>query len=71
MYRNSFFSSEPIFFKCIYIVAFIGAFYVLYENIFLVEESRSGIILYVLALFGFYFIRKGNSEIKNRKSQNK
>ncbi|HAT77477.1 MAG TPA: hypothetical protein DCS19_11790 [Flavobacterium sp.] len=59
MSKRSFFSSEPIFFKCIYIITFIGACYVVYENLFLEEAERSGLILYVLTLFGFYFIRMG------------
>jgi hypothetical protein len=58
MQKVSFFSSEPLFFKCIYILGFIGAFYVIYETIFVEEELHSGIIFYLLVLFGFYNLRK-------------
>jgi hypothetical protein len=55
MGKVSFFSSEPLFFKCIYILGFIGAFY---EIIFVEEEHYSGLITHVLVLFGFYNLRR-------------
>ncbi len=58
MGKVSFFSSEPLFFKCIYILGFIGAFYVIYEIIFVEEEHYSGLIIHVLVLFGFYNLRR-------------
>jgi hypothetical protein len=71
MSKTTFFSSEPLFFKGIYIVTLIGACYVLYENIFLDEEDRSGLILFVLTLFGLYFIRRATLVIKGRKREKK
>ena len=69
MVKASFFSTEPFFFKCIYILAFIGVFYVIYETIFVEEEQHSGITLYLLVLFGFYFLRRANGILKHRKVQ--
>ena len=60
MRKVSFFSSEPLFFKCIYILGFIGVFYVIYEIIFVEEELHSGLIFYLLVLFSFYNLRRFN-----------
>jgi hypothetical protein len=70
MVKSSFFSTEPLFFKFIYIVGFLGAFYVLYENIFLEKEEQSGIAIYMLVLFGLFYLRRANVMLKHRKSQN-
>ena len=69
MVTASFFSSELLFFKCIYILAFLGVFYVIYETIFVEEEQHSGITLYLLVLFGFYFLRRANAVIRHRKAE--
>jgi hypothetical protein len=66
--KTSFFASEPLFFKCLYIIAFAGVLYVIYENIFLAKEKHFGIDLYLLALFGFLQLRKYNASKKIRKS---
>ena len=70
MSKTTFFSSEPFFFKCIYIITFILFFYFLYETIFLDEEDRSGLILYLIVLFGIYFIRRSTLVINRKKSKN-
>ena len=70
MVKASFFSTEPLFFKFIYIVGFLGAFYALYENIFLEKEKQSGIAIYMLLLFGLFHLRRANVMLKHRKSQN-
>jgi hypothetical protein len=70
MVKASFFSTEPLFFKFIYIVGFLGAFYVLYENIFLEKEEQSGIAIYMLVLFGLFYLRRAHVMLKHRKSQN-
>jgi ATP sulfurylase len=70
MVKASFFSTEPLIFKVIYIVGFLGAFYVLYENIFLEKEKQSGIAIYMIVLFGFFYLRRANVMLKHRKSQN-
>lgn len=75
MAKPSFFSSEPFFFKIIYLLAFIGTLYVFYEIIFVKEEQHSGIAIYLVALFGLFFLRialkrnaiKGSSENSNSK----
>jgi hypothetical protein len=66
--KKSFLASEPLFFKCIYIIAFAGVLYVIYENIFLAKEKHFGIDMYLLALFGFLQLRKYNASRKMRKS---
>jgi hypothetical protein len=71
MAKASFVSTEPLFIKFIYYVGFVGVFYVLYENIFLNEENHSGILIYVLVLFGFFRLRRINALNKYRKLQNK
>jgi hypothetical protein len=68
MAKKSFFSTEPLFFKFVYIIGFIGVFYVLYENILHVEEKNSRLILYVLVIFGLFNLRKYNTN-KNKNSQ--
>jgi ATP sulfurylase len=70
MVKASFFSTEPLFFKFLYIVGFLGAFYVLYENIFVEKEKQSGIAIYMIVLFGFFYLRRANVMLKHRKSQN-
>ena len=70
MVKASFFSKEPLFFKFIYIIGFLGAFYVLYENIFLEKEKQSGIAIYMLVLFGLFYLRSAHVMLKHRKSQN-
>lgn len=57
MAKPSFFSSEPFFFKLIYVFSFIGALYVLYEILFVKEEQHSGIAIYLVVLFGLFFLR--------------
>ena len=39
-------------------LGFIGVFYVIYEIIFVEEELHSGLIFYLLVLFGFYNLRR-------------
>jgi len=69
MAKASFFSTEPLFFKCIYILAALGTLYVIYETIFVEEENHSGLTLYLLVLFGFYHLRRSNAIPKLRKAQ--
>ena len=69
MRKVSFFSSEPLFFKCIYILGFIGILFVIYETVFVEEELRSGLITYFLALFGFYNLRRYYVNQQHKKLQ--
>ena len=72
MVKVTFFSSEPLIFRCIYILALIGTFFVLYENIFLKEGERSKAYILTFTLFSVYFIRKAKFDIKIRRNkQNK
>ena len=57
MAKPSFFSSEPFFFKLIYVLSFIGTLYVFYEILFVDEKQLSGIAIYLVGLFGFFFLR--------------
>jgi len=70
MAKTTFFSTEPIFFKCIYIFTFILFSYFLYETIFIDEEERSGLILYLMVLFGMYFIRRFYLVNNRKKNKN-
>jgi hypothetical protein len=66
MKKKPFFSTKPLFFKFVYIIGFIGVFYVLYQNILHVEEKNSGLILFVLVLLGLFKLRKyGINKNKN------
>tara|TARA_R110000868_G_scaffold54127_1_gene169465 strand:+ start:576 stop:806 length:231 start_codon:yes stop_codon:yes gene_type:complete len=57
MVKPSFFSTEPFFLKIIYLLSFIGTLYVFYEILFVDEKQHSGIAIYLVALFGFFFLR--------------
>lgn len=57
MAKPSFFANEPLYFKLIYVLSFIGALYVLYEILFVDEEEHSGIAIYLLVLYGLFFMR--------------
>jgi len=57
MAKPSFFSTEPFFLKIIYLLSFIGTLYVFYEILFVDEKQHSGIAIYLVALFGFFFLR--------------
>ena len=69
MRKVSFFSSEPLFFKCIYMLGFIGILFVIYEIIFVEEELHSGLIFYLLVLFSFYNLRRFNVIQQHKKLQ--
>ena len=71
MRKVSFFSSEPLFFKCIYILGFIGVFHVIYETIFVEEGERSKAYFLTVTLFSVYFIRKAKFENKIRRNKQK
>ena len=70
MFKNTYFAKEPIFFKCIYICTYTLFLYFLYETIFINEEERSGLIPYLLVLFGICFIRRFYLD-NNRKKRKK
>jgi|GEM_PF-5740559 len=68
MAEKNFISSEPLFFKFVYGLTFLGFLFVLYEILFLESEQQSQTLkLIVLALFGVFFIRKGLSGMKQNK----
>lgn len=68
MAEKNFISSEPLFFKIVYGLTFLGFLFVLYEIFFLESEHQSqSLKLIVLALFGVFFIRKGLSGMKQNK----
>jgi hypothetical protein len=69
MRKVSFFSSEPLFFKCIYILGFIGILFVIYETIFVEEELHSGLSFYLFVLFSFYNLRRFNVIQQHKKLQ--
>jgi hypothetical protein len=70
MFKNTYFAKEPILFKCLYICTFILFLYFLYETIFIDEEERSGLILYLPVLFGIYFIRRSYLDNNRKKRKN-
>lgn len=68
MAEKNFLSSEPLFFKIVYGLTFLGFLCVLYELFFLETAQQSQPLkLIVLALFGVFFIRKGLSGMKQNK----
>lgn len=68
MAEKNFLSSEPLFFKIVYGLTFLGFLYVLYELFFLENAQQSQPLkLIVLALFGVFFIRKGMNGMKQNK----
>jgi len=68
MAEKNFISSEPLFFKIVYGLTFLGFLCVLYELFFLESEHQSQTLkVIVLALFGVFFIRKGLSGMKQNK----
>ena len=57
MAKPSFFATEPLVFKIIYVLSFTGALYILYEILFVNEEEHSGIAIYLVVLYGLFFMR--------------
>jgi hypothetical protein len=70
MRKVSFFSTEPLYFKCIYILGFTGVLYVIYETIFVDEELHSGLIIYLFILFGLYNLRRSYVMQLHKKTSN-
>ena len=68
MPKSSFFSNEPLLFKIIYVLSFIGTLYVFYEILFVDEKQHSGIAIYLVALFGFFFLRIALKKNRDRRA---
>jgi hypothetical protein len=68
MSRKTFFKSEPLPLRLLYIMTFIGFLYVMYEVFCIGPKVQTQYLKeIILVFFGIFFIRKGLYQMKEEK----
>jgi hypothetical protein len=68
MSQKTFFESEPLPLRLLYIMTFMGFLYVMYEVFFIDPKMQTQYLKeIILVFFGVFFIRKGLYQMKAEK----